>query len=142
MIPSCAKTRPRADLRQTSLSTSEKAFASGISAHCAEAGQPDWVIQAQMGHVSPAMMKTYSHVRRHALDQAAAALEPTFPFRPIEAEGDEEHVSEPVTPHAASQFASQSGEREPSELEIVKESGSSGWTRTSNPPVNSRMLCH
>jgi len=20
--------------------------------------------------------------------------------------------------------------------------GSSGWTRTSNPPVNSRMLCH
>ena len=28
----------------------------------AQAGQPDWVIQAQLGHVSPAMMKTYSHV--------------------------------------------------------------------------------
>jgi integrase len=42
----------------------------------AEAGQPDWVIQAQLGHVSPAMMKTYSHVRRRALDAAAAALEP------------------------------------------------------------------
>jgi hypothetical protein len=25
---------------------------------------------------------------------------------------------------------------------IPKENGSSGWTRTSNPPVNSRMLCH
>ncbi len=25
---------------------------------------------------------------------------------------------------------------------IPKEIGSSGWTRTSNPPVNSRMLCH
>jgi hypothetical protein len=36
------------------------------------------VIQAQMGHVSPAMMRTYSHIRRKALDEAAAALEPTF----------------------------------------------------------------
>ena len=25
---------------------------------------------------------------------------------------------------------------------LLKRSGSSGWTRTSNPPVNSRMLCH
>ena len=44
----------------------------------AEAGQPDWVIQAQLGHVSPAMMKTYSHVRRQALDSAAAALQPPY----------------------------------------------------------------
>src|SRR5204862_2451759 len=42
----------------------------------AEAGQPDWVIQAQIGHVSPQMMKTYSHVRRKALDEAAKILEP------------------------------------------------------------------
>ena len=42
----------------------------------AEKGLPDWVIQAQVGHVAPQMMKTYSHVRRQALDQAAAALEP------------------------------------------------------------------
>jgi integrase len=44
----------------------------------AEAGVADWIIQAQVGHVSPAMMKTYSHVRRQALDQAAAALQPTL----------------------------------------------------------------
>jgi hypothetical protein len=44
----------------------------------AEKGQPDWVIQAQMGHVSPTIMRTYSHIRRKALDEAAAALEPTF----------------------------------------------------------------
>jgi integrase len=44
----------------------------------AEKGLPDWVIQAQVGHVAPQMMKTYSHVRRQALDQAAAALEPGF----------------------------------------------------------------
>src|SRR3989442_1665680 len=42
----------------------------------AERGLPDWVIQAQVGHVAPAMMKTYSHIRRQALNQAAAALEP------------------------------------------------------------------
>ena len=27
-------------------------------------------------------------------------------------------------------------------VEAKLEIGSSGWTRTSNPPVNSRMLCH
>jgi hypothetical protein len=27
-------------------------------------------------------------------------------------------------------------------VEFPKGVGSSGWTRTSNPPVNSRMLCH
>lgn len=46
----------------------------------AEKGLPDWVIQAQVGHVAPQMMKTYSHVRRLALDQAAAALEPASPL--------------------------------------------------------------
>jgi len=42
----------------------------------AEKGVPDWVIRAQFGHVSPAMMAVYSHVRRKALDEAAKALEP------------------------------------------------------------------
>jgi Phage integrase family len=42
----------------------------------AEKGLPDWVIQAQVGHVAPEMVKTYSHIRRQALNQAAAALEP------------------------------------------------------------------
>jgi len=43
----------------------------------AEKGLPDWVIQAQVGHVAPEMMKTYSHIRRQTLNQAADALEPT-----------------------------------------------------------------
>jgi integrase len=42
----------------------------------AEKGVPDGVIRAQFGHVSPAMMAVYSHVRRKALDEAAKALEP------------------------------------------------------------------
>jgi hypothetical protein len=32
---------------------------------------PGWVIQAQVGHLAPEMMKTYSHIRRPALNQAA-----------------------------------------------------------------------
>ena len=41
----------------------------------AQAGQPDWVIQAQIGHVAPSMMKTYSHrtmYRGPSMDPRAA----------------------------------------------------------------------
>ena len=45
------------------------------------------LVQAQVRHVAPEMMKTYSHIRRHALNEAAAALEPTAsqpaPRRPL-----------------------------------------------------------
>jgi hypothetical protein len=48
-----------------------------------EAQLPDWVIQAQVGHVAPEMMKTYSHIRRQALNQAADALEPNASASPV-----------------------------------------------------------
>jgi Phage integrase family len=103
----------------------------------AEAGQPDWVIQAQIGHVSPAMMKTYSHIRRMALDKAAAVLEPAFEFK--KAEPVPPSVEDGATDEAlTSQITSQSDDLPSDIAEILKESGSSGWTRTSNPPVNSR----
>ena len=111
----------------------------------AEAGQPDWVIQAQLGHVSPAMMKTYSHIRRKALDGAAAALEPVTVEQPTEnaqpavVESDVP-VAEPIS--VTSQPTSQETEIPKELIDFPKEIGSSGWTRTSNPPVNSRMLCH
>jgi len=44
----------------------------------AEKGLPDLTIMAQVGHVAPQMLKHYSHIRRQALNAAAAALEPTF----------------------------------------------------------------
>ena len=43
----------------------------------AEKGLPEQTIMAQVGHISPQMMKTYSHIRRQALN-AAAALQPAF----------------------------------------------------------------
>jgi hypothetical protein len=33
-------------------------------------------IQAQVGHAAPEVMKTYSHIRRQALNRATAALDP------------------------------------------------------------------
>ena len=43
---------------------------------------------------------------------------------------------------STSQVTSQSDELRSDIAENFEEDGSSGWTRTSNPPVNSRMLCH
>jgi len=54
----------------------------------AEEGLPDATIMAQVGHVSPEMMRHYSHIRRQALN-AAAALETAFlrqPTQPAAAE--------------------------------------------------------
>src|SRR5262245_33523377 len=104
----------------------------------AEKGLPDWVIQAQVGHVAPEMMKTYSHIRRQALNQAADALEPTQtvaapPLRPTPKPENPRH--ERVVSHRPSQTARRVGRV----LTFAKESGSSGWTRTSNPPVNRLM---
>jgi hypothetical protein len=86
------------------------------------------------------MMKTYSHIRRVALDEAAAVLEPTFEFN--NASPAHDAVEGGATDETAtSQSTSQSGDLPSDIAEILKESGSSGWIRTSNPPVNSRMLC-
>ena len=49
----------------------------------AEMGMPDEVMDAQMGHVSPAVGKRYSHIRREAMKRAAAALEPAEAVRQI-----------------------------------------------------------
>jgi integrase len=107
----------------------------------AEKGLPDWVIQAQVGHVAPEMMKTYSHIRRQALNQAADALEPLAnteaPTPAPDRETKRPTPREGVMSHSTSQRERRGGKV----LRFAKGFGSSGWIRTSNPPVNSRMLC-
>jgi hypothetical protein len=107
----------------------------------AEKGVADWVIRAQFGHVSPAMMAVYSHVRRKALDEAAKALEPDAPTPPTSP-----LTTEVVTPDRSSRgvMSHVTSQRAVSRSNVIgfpKKIGSSGWIRTSNPPVNSRMLC-
>jgi hypothetical protein len=86
--PRATRPKPPKDEDAELLSVSQRALVRGAGVgrrtaltRLCEAGQPDWVIQAQMGHVSPAMMKTYSHIRRKALDTAATALQPTFKLK-------------------------------------------------------------
>jgi hypothetical protein len=107
----------------------------------AEKGLPDWVIQAQVGHVAPEMMKTYSHIRRQALNQAAAALEPTQSAAPgpVTTPPEAASVAASQEKSVMSQPTSQNADRGGRVLKFAKKSGSSGWTRTSNPPVNSAM---
>jgi integrase len=79
-----------------------------------EKGLPDWVIQAQVGHVAPEMMKTYSHIRRQALNQAADALEPTAPATPAPRSAKTAVTTAParakrVMSHSTSQNANRRG---------------------------------
>ena len=95
----------------------------------AEKGVPDWVIRAQFGHVSPAMMAVYSHVRRKALDEAAKALEPDAvsvqpdPEPAVDVAQADSGVTSHVTSHAPSERRNV--------IEFPRKSGSSGWARTS-----------
>jgi hypothetical protein len=104
----------------------------------AEKGLPDWVTQAQVGHVAPEMMKTYSHIRRQALNQASDALEPASaasappPESPTPSSQDADSRPERVWSHARTQNDRDRGRI----LDFRRKSGSSGWIRTSNPPVN------
>ena len=83
--------------------------------------------------MAPEMMKTYSHIRRQALNQAADALEPTAPMI-ASAKAPRARRPARVMSHAMSQ----TGDRTAAKVvEFPKEVGSSGWIRTSNPPVNS-----
>jgi hypothetical protein len=97
---------------------------------------PDWVIRAQFGHVSPAMMAVYSHVRRKALEEAAKALEPetkraiaSIPESPMTANQDE---------GVTSQVTSQSTPRRNNVIEFPKESGAPCRTRTCDLLVRSQ----
>jgi hypothetical protein len=108
-----------------------------------------------MGHVSPAMMRTYSHIRRKALDGAAAALEPTFKLvfppdprglkpalnmdvdRAKDVDNAKSRTAHERCDRVMSQFTSQWDDMKKEIRKTSKGFGSSGWTRTSNPPVNS-----
>src|SRR5262249_16552376 len=105
----------------------------------AEKGLPDWVIQAQVGHVAPEMMKTYSHIPRQALNEPAAALEPSNPPTPAPQQPTPSSHAPVAEKTVTSQPTSQKRGSRGRVLDFPRKNGSSGWTRTSNPPVNSRM---
>jgi hypothetical protein len=94
-----------------------------------EKGLPDWVIQAQVGHVAPEMMKTYSHIRRQSLNEAAAALEPS---QPVPTSPQELMPNRPMTvatkTAVMSQPTSQKRDSRGRVLNFPRENGSPHWT--------------
>ena len=123
--------RRRLPARESPRATGRDVMARSV----AEKGLPDWVIQAQVGHVAPEMMKTYSHIRRQALSQAADALEPNAPVPAAQ--------STPRTHRARvmSQSTSQSGRPTGRVLRFVREVGSSGWIRAESRPACGSREC-
>ncbi len=86
-----------------------------------------------LGHQSMKMTMRYAHLSPAFLSAEVGLLDP--PPAPL--------------PEGSKRKRATKGQGLPTDKALavevpkfVKDFGSSGWTRTSNPPVNSRMLCH
>jgi integrase len=117
----------------------------------AESGAGDQTIMDIAGHVSKQMLKHYSHIRmeakRNALESIVRKRTQTSATENVEQEGSESSVITQDFERAYPQKSPQSGILDGHRVvyrnrKSLKRLGSSGRTRTYNPSVNSRMLCH
>jgi len=89
-----------------------------------------------LGHASMKMTMRYAHLSPAFLSAEVSLLDPPPPAPEPPAKGKK-------SKRARKGQRASKGDQPRSEVPgFVREFGSSGWTRTSNPPVNSRMLCH
>ncbi len=117
----------------------------------AESGAGDQTIMDIAGHVSKQMLKHYSHIRMEAKRNALETVVQKRTTAATEENGAHEHAESPVI---AQVFEGEYTQKSPQSCvfeghrgvyrrrKSLKIIGSSGRTRTYNPSVNSRMLCH
>jgi len=124
-------------------------------------GAPLGSVAELLGHTSMKMTMRYTHLSPAFLSAEVSLLDPPKPPSPGEPPSPAKTAS-PVTPASAVEQASLTAEKRKKAKKATKgqsesfdsephselpnpvycEIGSSGKTRTCNPPVNSRMLCH
>ena len=114
----------------------------------AESGAGDQTIMDIAGHVSKQMLKHYSHIRMEAKRTALESILKKPQGR------DEGKKNDAALPTIAQHFEGEYPQKSPQSgvfeghrgvgggRKLLKRIGSSGRTRTYNPSVNSRMLCH
>ena len=88
-----------------------------------------------LGHQSMKMTMRYAHLSPAFLSAEVSLLDPPKPPAPSPNEGQENEKGKKRAKRLDATARSRS-----EVPDFVREIGSSGWIRTSNPPVNSRML--